>query len=108
MNSILTLLSTFTISKGVVLSAFGGIVAYTLRYLEEKKEVDDAKFDFSIAFIHVILGIFVGYNVSLVVPNEFEFRDIVISFTGFVSYPILRLFENVFVMKMIKYIHEKF
>lgn len=85
--------------RDIFLGAIGGSVACLLEYSKHKKNAKDGeivKFSFSLLFINIVLGVFVGYLVGTLLESKTYGRDVIVALSGVVAYNILILAESKF------------
>ncbi len=91
------IITFFDAFKVLLLGAFGGIVSYLRAYSKEKKaRPADTTFEFSLMFINSLVGSFIAYLMSSIIPDTTTGYEAIIGFSGITSYQILFLIEDKF------------
>ena len=98
-NSFLEIfVKTVVALKDVCNSGLGALVAYLYLWSQTKT------FNFSMFFVYLIIGFFIGYTVGMFIPQDIAYRDGLLCFIGVGSYSIFGMIES----KIVKTVIDKY
>lgn len=91
-------------AKDVLHSGLGAGVAFMYGHSKEKMRDRSIKISYTLLFIHLIIGFFLGYVLGDFIPKDLQYRDGMLCLIGVASYRLLGVLQN----KVIDTVIDKF